>query len=262
MTRTGFSALFATIWFTGLVTRNVTLSHVDIVSVWQKPDTIQWKGTSENITCHIKAHSQVKRILVKWLQDNKTEMKSETIAMSENQSSVSGAVFINASLDLLSIRLNHSGKYYCKAWVDLPSLGPIEYGNGTHVYVVPNSTTVTAPTPTPVTVTANPYNKDTVKWSLGLGCVLLIISIACVIHMQCKGHRIKPKAEVIVDATRGSPCPETQESVVYAALNIPRDSVKSRNENSAAQALSSVTSTEDSVTYSEVHIKKGPKDAG
>lgn len=254
MTRISLSALFTTIWFTGLVPGDVTL-YVNI-SVWQKPETIQWKGTSEIITCHIKAHSQVNRILVWWWQDNQTELKRETIAMSGNRSSVSEAVF-NASLDLLSIRLNHSGKYYCKAWVDLPTLGDVEYGNGTHVYVVPNS-----PTPTPVTVPANPYN-NTVMWSLGLGCVLLIISIACVIHMHFKGHWIKPKAkEVIVDATHGSPCPETQETVVYAALNIPRDSVKSRNENSAALALSLVSCTEDSVTYSEVQIKKGPKDAG
>ncbi|XDV48757.1 hypothetical protein PO909_018129, partial [Leuciscus waleckii] len=129
MTRTSLSAFFTTIWFTGLVTGDVTLSNVDI-SVWQKPETIQWKGTSESITCHIKAHSQAKRILVKWLQDNQTEMKSEAIAISENRSSVCGAVFINASLDLLSIHLNHSGKYYCKAWVDLPKLGLVEYGNG------------------------------------------------------------------------------------------------------------------------------------
>jgi len=121
-------------FLTGLVPGDVTLSDVKI-SVWQKPETIQWKGTSENITCHIKAHSKVGRIWVKWLQDNQTEMKSETIAMSENRSSVSGAVFMNASLDLLSIRLNHSGKYYCKAWMDLPELGLVEYGNGTHVYV-------------------------------------------------------------------------------------------------------------------------------
>ncbi|KAG1930995.1 hypothetical protein F2P79_021976 [Pimephales promelas] len=196
MTRTSLSALFATIWFTGLVPGDVTLSDVKI-SVWQKPETIQWKGTSENITCHIKAHTTVGRILVKWLQDNQTEMKSETIEMSENRSSVSGAVFMNASLDLMSIRLNHSGKYYCKAWMDLPELGLVEYGNGTHV-----------------------------------------------------------------DATHESPCPETQETVVYSALNFPRVSVKSRNENSAALAVSSVTVTEDSVTYSEVQIKKGPKDAG
>lgn len=122
-------------FLTGLVTGDVNLSNVEGISVWQKPETIQWKGTSESITCHIKAHSQVKRILVKWLQDNQTEMKSETITMSENRSSVSGDVFINASLDLLSIPLNHSGKYYCKAWVDLPKLGLVEYGNGTHVYV-------------------------------------------------------------------------------------------------------------------------------
>jgi len=64
-----------------------------------------------------------------------------------------------------------------------------------HLYfTVPNS-----PTPTPVTVTANPYNetvtanpynKDTVLWPLGLGFVLLIICIACVIHMHYKGKQI------------------------------------------------------------------------
>lgn len=69
--------------------------------------------------------------------------------------------------------------------------------NDKHLYFtvpnsnVPNSTTVTAPTPTSVTVTANPYNKDTVMWSLGLGCVLLIICIACVIHMHYKGKKGK-----------------------------------------------------------------------
>lgn len=103
------------------------------ISVWQKPETIKWKGTSENITCYIKAHSQFKRIMVKWLLDNETEIKSEKIEMSDNRS-VSGAVF-NTSLNLLSIRLNHSGMYYCTAHVNLPTLGHVEYGNGTHVYV-------------------------------------------------------------------------------------------------------------------------------
>lgn len=105
------------------------------ISVWQKPETIQWKGTSESITCHIKAHSQVKRITVKWLQDNQTVIKSETIEMFDHQLSVSGDVFVNASLDLLSIRLNHSGMYYCNAMMDLPTLGHVEYGNGTYVCV-------------------------------------------------------------------------------------------------------------------------------
>lgn len=105
------------------------------ISVWQKPEMIKWKGTSESITCHIKAQSQVKRIMVKWLQGNKTEIKSETIEMSDSRSSVSGDVFVNALLDLLSMRLNHSGMYYCNAQMDLPVLGPVEYGNGTNVYV-------------------------------------------------------------------------------------------------------------------------------
>ncbi|XP_067269486.1 uncharacterized protein si:dkey-63d15.12 [Pseudorasbora parva] len=246
MTCTSLSALFATMWFTGLIPGNVTLS------VWQKPETIQLKGTNESITCHIKAHSQVQRIVVKWLQNNQTVMKS-------NSFNVSGAVFINTSLDLQSVCLNHSCMYYCSAQMDLPMLGPVQYGNGTHAYVafvVPNSTTVTA----------KPYNEDKVMWSLplGLGCVLLILSIVCIIYIHYKGHwRVEPKAKkVIVDATHGSPCPERRETVLYAALNIPRDSVKSRNENSAALALTSVTCTEDTVTYSEVHILKRPKDEG
>ncbi|XP_067251265.1 uncharacterized protein si:dkey-63d15.12 isoform X2 [Chanodichthys erythropterus] len=261
MTRTSLCALFATIWFTGLFSGGVTLPNL-CISVLQKPETIKWKGTSENITCHIKAHSQVKRIMVKWLQDNETLIKTETIELSDSRSSVSGAVF-NASLDLQSIRLNHSGMYYCTAHVNLPTLGAVEYGNGTHVYVVSNSTTVTALSPTPVTVTAIPYTLM-VSLTSGLSCVLLIICIGCAIHIHYKGHsRIEPKAkEAVVDATHETRCPETHETVVYAALNIPRDSVKSRNENSAALALTSVTCTEDSVTYSEVHIKKGPKDEG
>lgn len=105
------------------------------ISVSQKPETIKWKGTSESITCHIKAQSKVKRIMVKWLQDNTTVIKTETFAMSDNRPSVSGDVLVNASLDLLSIHLNHSGKYYCTAQMDLDVLGPVEYGNGTHVYV-------------------------------------------------------------------------------------------------------------------------------
>ncbi|XP_048066171.1 uncharacterized protein si:dkey-63d15.12 [Megalobrama amblycephala] len=262
MTRTSLCALFATIWFTGLISEGVTLPNPNI-SVWQKPQTIKWKGTSENITCHIKAHSQFKRIVVKWLQDNKTEIKSEKIELSDNRSSVSGTVLVNASLDLLSIRLNHSAMYYCTAQMDLPILGFVKYGNGTHVYVVSNSTTVTKPSPTPETVTAIPMTLM-VSLTLGLSCVLLIICIGCAIHRHYKGHsRIEPKAkEAVVDATHETPCPETHETVVYAALNIPRDSVKSRNENSAAVALTPVTCTEDSVTYSEVHMKKGPKDEG
>ncbi|RXN06005.1 transmembrane and immunoglobulin domain-containing 2 isoform X2 [Labeo rohita] len=107
---------------------------------------------------------------------------------------------------------------------------------------------------------------DTLMWSVlsGMGFVLLITCIVCVIHIHYKGYcRIEPRAKgALVDATRGTHCPDTRETVVYAALNIPRDSVKSRNENCPAPTLTSVTCTEESVTYSEVHLKKGPKDEG
>ncbi|XP_016092376.1 transmembrane and immunoglobulin domain-containing protein 2-like [Sinocyclocheilus grahami] len=253
MTRTSLSTLFVTIWFTGLVPGDVSLPNLGI-SVWQIPEITAKEGTDVIITCHIKADSHVERIMVKWCQDNQTVPNSTT---SYHRSPVNGSGRINATLQLLSVNLNHSGIYYCTAFVDLPTLEPAELGNGTHVYVVPNSTTVTTQTLT----------MNTVMWSVlsGLGFVLLIICIVCVIHTHYKGHcRIESRAkEALVDVTRGSPCPDAQQThVVYAALNIPRDSVKSRKENCPAMALISVTCTEDSVTYSEVHLKKGPKDEG
>ncbi|XP_026125812.1 uncharacterized protein LOC113107477 [Carassius auratus] len=251
MTSSSLSALFVTIWFTGLVSGDASWN----ISVWQTPEMTTKEGKSVSISCHIKADSHVKRIMVKWMQDNQTVVKSETIN-SVDLPSVNGSVFINAMLHLQSVRLNYSGMYYCTALMDLPQLGTVEYGKGTHVYVVPN---------TPVT--PKPYIMDTVTWSvlLGLGFVLPIICIACVIHKHSKGHkRIGTRAkEALVNATRGSQCPDTCETtVVYAAINIPRDSVKSRNENCPAPTLTSVTCTEESVTYSEVHIKKGLKDKG
>lgn len=266
MTSSSLSALFVTICFTGLVSEEASWN----ISVWQTPEMTIKEGKSVSISCHIKADSHVERIMVKWMRDNQTVVKSETIN-SVDLPSVNGSVFINAILHLQSVRLNHSGMYYCTALMDLPQLGTVEYGKGTHVYVefvVPNSTT---PAPTPesyiLTVTPKPYIMDTVTWSvlLGLGFVLPIICIACVIHKHSKGHkRIGTRAkEALVNATRGSQCPDTCETtVVYAAINIPRDSVKSRNENCPAPTLTSVTCTEESVTYSEVHIKKGPKDKG
>ncbi|XP_016340999.1 uncharacterized protein LOC107687985 isoform X1 [Sinocyclocheilus anshuiensis] len=268
MTRTSLSALFVTIWFSGLVSGDASWD----ISVWQIPEITTKEGTNVLITCHIKADSRVEGIMVKWLRDNQTIVQSEAIVKSAYPSPVNGSVFINATLHLQSISLNHSGMYYCTAHMNVPGLGTVEYGNGTHVYaaiVVSNSSTEITPTLTPVTLgfPPNPYNSDIVMWSVlsGFGFVLLIICIACVIHIHYKvGHcRIEPRAkQALVDATRGSQCPDTRETVVYAALNIPRDSVKSRNENCPAPTHTSVSCTEESVTYSEVHIKKGPKDEG
>ncbi|XP_073674776.1 transmembrane and immunoglobulin domain-containing protein 2 [Garra rufa] len=243
-------------FLTGLVPGNVC-QNVDI-SVWQIPEIIANEGTNVILTCHIKADSCVESIMVKWLQNNQTIVNSSTFDSSHYRSPVNGSVFINMMLNLQSVHLNHSGMYYCTAQVNKPGLGSIEYGNGTHVYVVPTNVTHK--------VSPNHYNMDTVMWSVlsGMGSVLLIICIACVIHIHYKGHcRLESRAkEALVDATCGSPCPDARETVVYAALNIPRASVKSRNENCPAPTLTSVTCTEESVTYSEVHLKKGPKDEG
>lgn len=93
------------------------------------------EGTNVSITCHIKADSHVQGIMVKWFQDNQTVPKSETIVKSAYPSSVNGCVCINATLHLQSIRLNHSGMYYCTAHMNVPMLGSVKYGQGTHVYV-------------------------------------------------------------------------------------------------------------------------------
>ncbi|KAK2898815.1 hypothetical protein Q8A67_010233 [Cirrhinus molitorella] len=195
MTRTSLSALFLTFWITDLV--SVYIKYPGI-SVWQKPEITVKEGTDVIITCHIKADShKIKRIMV-------------------------SPVFINMSLNLLSVRLNHSGMYYCIASMDLPVLGPSEYGNGTYVYVVPNLTT-----PRPVTMEgpANPI-KDTAMWSLLLGVdfVLLISCIFCVILIHYKGNRrSEPGAnKPLVNTTCGSSCPDSlKTTVVYAAHNIP-----------------------------------------
>ncbi|XP_051509032.1 uncharacterized protein LOC127414778 isoform X2 [Myxocyprinus asiaticus] len=227
------------------------------ISVWQTPGIVRTKeGANENITCHIKPESKAERIMVLWLKDNQTE----AIYHSSYLFPTYGSVCINVTLHLQSIHLNHSGIYYCKAWTDLPILGPDEYGNGTYVYVVSTSTLGTTPAPT------NP-NVDTVMWSLlsGLCILLLIICIACVSQIYNKGHHRSEHilAKDLADAASGSQCPVTAETVVvYTALNFPktRDSVKTRNENYPAPTT--VTCTEDSVTYSKVNIKRGPKDEG
>ncbi|KAK2898804.1 hypothetical protein Q8A67_010222 [Cirrhinus molitorella] len=255
MARTSLAVLFLTIWFTGLISGDVSLKNMRIF-VWQIPEITANEGTNVTITCHIKASPCVKGIMVEWLRDNQTTVKRENFNASNHQSPVSGFVFINMALHLQSVHVNHSSMYYCKAHINVPVLGPLEYGNGTHVYVVsPNLYKMEVDTV-----------MDTMMWSVlsGMGFVLLVICIACAIHIHYKGHcRLESRAkEALVDATRGSPCLDTHENVVYAALNIPRDSVKSRNENCPAPTLSSVTCTEESVTYAEVHLKKGPKDEG
>lgn len=93
------------------------------------------EGTDVILTCHIKADSRVKSTMVKWLRDNQTVVKSKTIDNSAYPSPVNGCVFINETLHLQSIRLNHSGMYYCTAHMNLPMLGSVKYGKGTHVYV-------------------------------------------------------------------------------------------------------------------------------
>lgn len=105
------------------------------MSVSQTPTITAKEGTNVRITCHIIADSRVERILVKWLQDNQTEVKSEGHTTTANLVSVNGSVLINSTLELLSVHLNHSCVYYCLAQQDLPGLGPVEYGKGTHVFV-------------------------------------------------------------------------------------------------------------------------------
>ncbi|XP_051951058.1 uncharacterized protein si:dkey-63d15.12 [Xyrauchen texanus] len=248
MTHTTCPSALIIICFTGIV------SGLG-VSVWQTPGIVRTKeGANENITCHIKPESKVERIMVFWLKDNQTE----AIYSSSYLFPMYGSVCINATLNLQSIHLNHSGIYYCKAWTDLPILGPSEYGNGTYVYVVSNSTLGTTRAP------ANP-NVETVMWSLlsGFCILLLIICIACVNQIYNKGHHRSEliSAKVLADAPSGSQCPLTAETVVYAALNLPKsqDSVKTRTENYPAPP---VTCTEDSVTYSKVNIKRGPTHEG
>lgn len=119
-------------FLTGLVPGDVSLPNLGILSVWQIPEITAKEGTNVIITCHIKAGSHVKRIMVKWYRDNQTIPFTTT---SHHRSPVNGSVRINATLHLLSVHLNHSGIYYCTAQVDLPMLGPVEHGNGTHVYV-------------------------------------------------------------------------------------------------------------------------------
>ncbi|XP_017213004.1 uncharacterized protein si:dkey-63d15.12 [Danio rerio] len=253
MTRSRLSALILTICFTGLFSRDAFSFHLPI-SVWQTPNITAKEGTNVSITCHINADSRVDRILVKWWQDNQTEVRSEGIT-SPNRLSVNGFVFINSTLDLLSVHSNHSFVYYCSAQLDLPELGPVEYGKGTHVFVESAQVTVED---------SGNLHSNTVMWSLfsGLGLVVLIICIACGIHISFKGHsKMEPGTKHgIVAANSESPGSDTTERVIYTALNIPQDSVKSRNENCAAAALTSESCTEITVTYSEVHIKKRQKD--
>ncbi|XP_043115505.1 uncharacterized protein LOC122359259 isoform X2 [Puntigrus tetrazona] len=252
MTLTALFALFTTVCFAGLVPGDAAWS----TSVCQIPEIATKEGADVTITCHIKTNSSVQRVMVKWLRDNQAVSKT---VLSAFPSPVNGSVFFNATLQLQSVRLHHSGIYYCTAQSDIPTLGSVEYGNGTYLYVA-----VKTPDLTPGTLPPIAYNSDTVRWSVlsGLAFILLVICTACVIHIRSKGRsRIEPRAkEALVDATGGSQCPDTH--VVYAALKIPRDGVKSRNENCPAVTLTSVICTEESVTYSEVHIKKGPKDEG
>ncbi|XP_056319271.1 uncharacterized protein si:dkey-63d15.12 [Danio aesculapii] len=250
MTRSRLSALILTICFTGLVNGE----RFPKLSVRQRPHITAKEGANVSITCYIEADSQVEKIAVKWLLDNQTIAKEEMFNTSTYRSP-SGSVLINTTLNLLSVKSNHSYVYYCKAHGNLPLLVPDEYGNGTHVYVVPDlTTTMTTPAPDP----ANPF-RHTVMWSLlsALGFALLVICLTCLIHIHFKGHSKTKHAatDALIAASSGSPCFDANEDVVYAALNIPQDSVKSRNEICAAPDLSSVSYTEDSVTYSEVHIK-------
>uniref|UniRef100_A0A671PWX1 Si:dkey-63d15.12 n=1 Tax=Sinocyclocheilus anshuiensis TaxID=1608454 RepID=A0A671PWX1_9TELE len=117
-------------FLTGLVSGDASWD----ISVWQIPEITTKEGTNVLITCHIKADSRVEGIMVKWLRDNQTIVQSEAIVKSAYPSPVNGSVFINATLHLQSISLNHSGMYYCTAHMNVPGLGTVEYGNGTHVY--------------------------------------------------------------------------------------------------------------------------------
>ncbi|XP_051525060.1 uncharacterized protein LOC127424153 [Myxocyprinus asiaticus] len=247
------------------------------LSVQQTPERINTtEGSNVSITCHIEVESRAERLIVLWLKNNGSKMDHEIFYVSKNRFSTcsTGYVCINATFHLPAIYLNHSGFYYCKIWTDLPILFEA-YGKGSHVYVGTSqtcvetfSTLVTMPGP-PLTMGPANHYENTVMWLLLSWCaiLLLVISIACVIHIYNKGHcRSELRAkEASVDAFSGSQCPVPSETiVVYAALNIPKspNSAKTRNEDCAALAPSTGTCTEDSVTYSEVHIKKGPKDEG
>nr|XP_055023075.1 uncharacterized protein si:dkey-63d15.12 [Misgurnus anguillicaudatus] len=96
-----------------------------------------------------------------------------------------------------------------------------------------------------------------------LGIIVLIFCIAFVIHIHYKKQQTSDLRAngALVDAL-GQQTPITPETVVYAAINIQQnqESVKTRNKN--CEALVSVSYTEDTVTYSEVHIKSELKDKG
>ncbi|KAI7797790.1 uncharacterized protein si:dkey-63d15.12 [Triplophysa rosa] len=251
-------ALLFIIFHTGLFV------HVLGLSVRQTPEKIHTtEGENVTINCYIETDSRSERILVVLSKNNLT-VTGKNFTHSTHRLST-GTEIINATLHLPSIRPIHSGIYYCKVSIDIPTLETV-YGKGTHLYIVNSSQIGT--TPSQHLTCSSPVNssKDTVmKWSLsGLGIILLIVCIAFVIHIYYKGHCRRDRKEKINDATIGSQHSVRSDIVVYAAVNVSenRDGIKSRNENCAALVPVTATCTEESVTYSEVRIKSKRNEEG
>ncbi|TRY65611.1 hypothetical protein DNTS_015214, partial [Danionella cerebrum] len=217
---------FLLICFTGLIPGEKKFD----MSVWQ---THEIRGKDVSLFCHIKADAGVKRIVVKWWKDNKTEVWSDGVQTSSNHSFVNssvivnvsvivnGSVFVKTALNLKSVNCNH--RYFCSARADLPLLGPHEYGNGTHVVpciAAPSNDTV-----------EDPPNYRLILLVLSGSCfVLLIICTSRLIHGRNKGQGKTESGTTDApgDTAIASACSRASESVVYAPLNIPRDRVDSQ----------------------------------
>ncbi|XP_072537261.1 transmembrane and immunoglobulin domain-containing protein 2 [Salminus brasiliensis] len=214
------------------------------LTVWQSPAVINTtKGQHVNISCNFTVTSTAISLKVALVRNNKTvQFDYYNISALRSQNLNSSTVSHTAVLQLPSVRLNHSGTYYCKVWQDVPRLIKSVYGSGTELRVE------SLP---PVNTPKDPITVIVIG-ALAFGSVLITACISAVLCILYKRCRKRPKVE-----GEGQPVQVEDEAVLYAALNILKPELRKNTQETLPEPEQRPPDgqTDSEVLYSSVCLK-------
>ncbi|XP_036435585.1 uncharacterized protein si:dkey-63d15.12 [Colossoma macropomum] len=157
------------------------------LTVWQTPKIINaTEGQHVNISCHFTIKSIKStwvQLSIAWWRNNETKEVQQELY--NNSALNSDSVNHSSVLQIPSVRLNHSGIYYCTVLKELPMLGVKIYGPGTElrVDVVPSQGSTTN------------HSAVTVIAASALISVLITVLITSVIFIIYRAHHKRPKQQ-------------------------------------------------------------------